>query len=72
MRKDVESAEAIVVKIDPEREKERRAEGPRECNQRKSLIDEAKRATKSEGATTTVAPRARGNGVWWNPQWHEA
>lgn len=66
MRKGVESAEAVVVKIAGESRKEQRAKGPRECDRRKSSMTEAKRVSKSEGATTTVATRAREKPMRWN------
>jgi len=66
MRKGVESAEAVVVKIAGESRKEQRAEGPRECDRRQSSMTEAKRMSRSEGATTTVAARAREKPMRWS------
>jgi len=44
-----ESAEAIVVKIAPERGTERRAEEPRECNQPKGLDNRGRKDIDMRG-----------------------
>ena len=49
MRAAGESAEAIIVKIAPERGTERRAEEPRECNQPKGLDNRGRKDIDMRG-----------------------
>ena len=59
MRAYGESAEAVVVKMLPERAEERRAEGPRECDHLNNSTCMAGRTLKSEGVTISVASQAQ-------------
>jgi hypothetical protein len=51
LREGGESAEAVVVKIAPERGTERRAEEPRACNQPKRLDDRGAKETDMRGCS---------------------